>query len=176
MFIWLRSTLPQFASYLSSFQTDPSNQAHISRRTFYRNFKSKDDVINQYVISLLKKYTDWILQVNPQTYKEVIDDFFTYWPAHSAKLALLVKAGLSYKILDNANQTMPVFFRRFHLRHPSVAWHVDVTNDTKVEYMTRIAVGIFWNTFCLWLAQPSSITIQNLAILVKHDLKQLGNY
>ena len=24
MFIWLRSTLPQFASYLSSFQTDPS--------------------------------------------------------------------------------------------------------------------------------------------------------
>lgn len=26
MFIWLRSTLPQFASYLSSFQTDPSYQ------------------------------------------------------------------------------------------------------------------------------------------------------
>ncbi|WP_235804458.1 hypothetical protein, partial [Loigolactobacillus coryniformis] len=26
MFIWLRSTLPQFASYLSSFQTDPSKQ------------------------------------------------------------------------------------------------------------------------------------------------------
>ena len=100
---------------------DISNQVHISRRTFYRNFKSKDDVINQYVISLLRKYTDWILQVNPQTYKEVIDDFFTYWPAHSAKLALLVKAGLSYKILDNANQTTPVFFRRFHLRHPSVA-------------------------------------------------------
>ncbi len=24
MFIWLRFTLPQFASYLSSFQTDPS--------------------------------------------------------------------------------------------------------------------------------------------------------
>ncbi len=24
MFIWLRSTLPQFASYLSSFKTDPS--------------------------------------------------------------------------------------------------------------------------------------------------------
>ena len=29
MFIWLRSTLPQFASYLSSFQTDP-NQKNIS--------------------------------------------------------------------------------------------------------------------------------------------------
>lgn len=42
--------------------------------------------------------------------------------------------------------------------------------------MTRIAVGILWNTFCLWLAQPTSITIQNLAILVKHDLKRLGNY
>lgn len=66
-------------------------------------------MINQYVISLLKKYTDWILQVNPQTYKEVIDDFFTYWPAHSAKLALLVKAGLSYKILDNAKNPSSIF-------------------------------------------------------------------
>ncbi|MCG0660084.1 hypothetical protein IMAU80057_03364 [Lactiplantibacillus plantarum] len=28
MFIWLRSTLPQFASYLSSFKTDP-NQEYI---------------------------------------------------------------------------------------------------------------------------------------------------
>ncbi|EEU29791.1 hypothetical protein HMPREF0501_01256 [Limosilactobacillus coleohominis 101-4-CHN] len=46
----------------------------------------------------------------------------------------------------------------------------------KVEYMTRIAVGIFWNTFRLWLAHPTSITIQNLAILVKHDLKRLRNY
>ena len=26
MFIWLRFTLPQFASYLSSFQTDPSKK------------------------------------------------------------------------------------------------------------------------------------------------------
>lgn len=174
--IWACKKLLTVKPYQEIFVIDISNQAHIFRRTFYRNFKSKDDVINQYVISLLRKYTDWILQVNPQTYKEVIDDFFTYWPAHSAKLALLVKAGLSYKILDNANQTTPVFFRRFHLRHPSVAWHVNVTNDTKVEYMTRIAVGIFWNTFCLWLAQPTSITIQNLAILVKHDSKQLGNH
>lgn len=152
---------------------DISNQAHISRRTFYRNFK--DDVINQYVISLLRKYTDWILQVNPQTYKEVIDDFFTYWPAHSAKLALLVKADLSYKILDNANQTTPVFFRRFHLRHPSVAWHVNVTNDTKVEYMTRIAVGI--SGILLLMVSPADVDHhQNLAILVKYDSKQLGNH
>ena len=28
MFIWLRFTLPQFASYLSSFQTDPSLLKH----------------------------------------------------------------------------------------------------------------------------------------------------
>lgn len=94
--VWACKKLLTVKPYQEIFVIDISNQAHISRRTFYRNFKSKDDVINQYVISLLRKYTDWILQVNPQTYKEVIDDFFTYWPAHSAKLALLVKAGLSY--------------------------------------------------------------------------------
>ncbi len=31
MFIWLRFTLPQFASYLSSFQTDPSKN-EVNRR------------------------------------------------------------------------------------------------------------------------------------------------
>ncbi|CAL7022605.1 protein of unknown function [Lactiplantibacillus plantarum] len=32
MFIWLRSTLPQFASYLSSFKTDPNKILKIKAR------------------------------------------------------------------------------------------------------------------------------------------------
>lgn len=63
--VWACKKLLTVKPYQEIFVIDISNQAHISRRTFYRNFKSKDDVINQYVISLLKKYTDWILQVNP---------------------------------------------------------------------------------------------------------------
>ncbi|MCG0790032.1 cation transport protein [Lactiplantibacillus plantarum] len=35
MFIWLRSTLPQFASYLSSFQTDPSVRKVIFLKAHY---------------------------------------------------------------------------------------------------------------------------------------------
>ncbi|MEK0403083.1 phage head closure protein [Lactiplantibacillus plantarum] len=35
MFIWLRSTLPQFASYLSSFKTDPSKQTFVSQFSLY---------------------------------------------------------------------------------------------------------------------------------------------
>lgn len=63
--VWACKKLLTVKQYQEIFVIDISNQAHIFRRTFYRNFKSKDDVINQYVISLLKKYTDWILQVNP---------------------------------------------------------------------------------------------------------------
>lgn len=39
MFIWLRFTLPQFASYLSSFQTDPNQRQIINK--FYDSFGQK---------------------------------------------------------------------------------------------------------------------------------------
>ncbi|KZU82546.1 SWEET family sugar transporter [Lactiplantibacillus plantarum] len=38
MFIWLRSTLPQFASYLSSFQTDPSKLATFTCIAMYVSY------------------------------------------------------------------------------------------------------------------------------------------
>lgn len=163
-------------SFEDIFVIDIANNAHLSRRTFYRIFQNKDDIIDTYVQSLLKEYTDWILKISPQTYDEVIEDFFSYWPTHSQNLQILVKAGLGYKILDNANSIFPKVFTRFHKINDHVAWHLDVSNQTHVEYLSRISVGIFWNTFCYWLEKPDSIALNDLANLVKQDLKQLSNY
>lgn len=155
---------------------DITNQAHISRRTFYRIFKNKEDIIDTYVQKILWQYTDWILEQSPQTYDGIIDDFFSYWPTRSQKLQILVKAGLGYKILNNANLIFPKVFIRFHQTNTNVVWHVDVSNQINVEYLSRIAVGIFWNTYCHWLEDPNSISIKDLTALIKIDLKKLGNY
>ncbi|KZU89312.1 L-tartrate dehydratase beta subunit [Lactiplantibacillus plantarum] len=41
MFIWLRSTLPQFASYLSSFKTDPSMRMEKFEEEFVKQTRVK---------------------------------------------------------------------------------------------------------------------------------------
>ncbi|MCG0639290.1 hypothetical protein IMAU80162_01035 [Lactiplantibacillus plantarum] len=53
MFIWLRSTLPQFASYLSSFQTDPSNVHELSDYITYLNIR---DSVKKSFYSALDAY------------------------------------------------------------------------------------------------------------------------
>ena len=153
-----------------------TNKAHISRRTFYRIFKNKDDVIDTYIQELLKEYAAWILELGPQTYDQIIDNFFDYWPKHSEKLKILVNADLSYKLLDNANQIFPSIFINFHQTNQNVSWHLDVTNKIEVAYLSRISVGIFWNTFTLWLKNPNSISLDKLTHIIKRDLHQIGNY
>lgn len=50
-------------------------------------------------------------------------------------------------------------------------------NETENSIVVTDPKGeLYEKTAGIKLAQPTSITIQNLAILVKHDLKQLGNY
>ncbi|WP_201738255.1 MULTISPECIES: TetR/AcrR family transcriptional regulator [Lactobacillus] len=155
---------------------DIANNAHLSRRTFYRIFKNKDDIMDTYLQNLLLDYATWIRELSPKTYDQVIEDFFIYWPPRSEKLQILVKAGLGYKLLDNANQIFPDIFKEFHLTNKNVEWHMDVNNEIKVTYLARISVGIFWNTFTLWLENPEGISIEDLTQLIKHDIKQLGNY
>ena len=57
MFIWLRFTLPQFASYLSSFQTDPNviKIIFLSINYFMKRIKSNQKADFNNMIKLIEE-------------------------------------------------------------------------------------------------------------------------
>lgn len=78
MFIWLRSTLPQFASYLSSFKTDPSFRPNYFV-DISKQLQSKLDTMGEYK-SELRKFP------HPRSLKAIENNALT-WGAKSGMLA-----------------------------------------------------------------------------------------
>lgn len=46
---------------------DIAEKADVVRKTFYRNFESKDDVLNAYISSIISEYTQNIIETEPLT-------------------------------------------------------------------------------------------------------------
>ncbi|MFT9818903.1 TetR/AcrR family transcriptional regulator [Lysinibacillus sp. NPDC056185] len=66
-------------------------KAQLARKTFYRNFKSKDDVLNEYVDYLFNKYIHKLANLDNLTNFSVTKCYFEFWQEHVSFLKLLVE-------------------------------------------------------------------------------------
>ena len=67
---------------------DITTQAQLSRRTFYRNFDTKDDVLELLTKVLVKEYTDKLIKSNITSLEGLGEMFFSFW---KRKIKLLAK-------------------------------------------------------------------------------------
>ena len=74
--------------------------AMVSRASFYRNFADKEDVIQQYLIHLIK---EWELKVKLEKREDAdwIENLFGLYKNYSEVYTLLYKSNLSHLVLDN---------------------------------------------------------------------------
>lgn len=72
----------------------------VSRASFYRNFADKEDVIQQYLIHLIK---EWELKVKLEKREDAdwIENLFGLYKNYSEVYTLLYKSNLSHLVLDN---------------------------------------------------------------------------
>ena len=52
-----------------------AEQAQLSRRTFYRHFKTKDDLLQQYLIMIFNQYTELLLQKKIARHEDTLQLF-----------------------------------------------------------------------------------------------------
>lgn len=74
--------------------TDIANKAGVTRITFYRNFKDKDDIIKQHLQNLYKEY-QWDNKLD-STYQ-----LFDFFIKNKKVIDLLYKSNLQYYLVDN---------------------------------------------------------------------------
>lgn len=78
-----------------------TDKAGLGRRTFYRYFKTKDEVIENVTQSLMNEFADTVIKNQAETLEAVIKSYFEFWENYVDILLLLKKAHLLYFIEDN---------------------------------------------------------------------------
>lgn len=135
---------------------DIAEKAGVGRATFYRHFKSKEDVIIFYFMHNTRKFI-FRQRIYPrckEDYIAITSDVLTMFKENMEQLRLIRKARLEYIYLDYLNTT---FIATFENDYPA-----------EEKYSPYIYAGMLFNVTMAWLDNDCRDTIADLSeIIVK---------
>lgn len=168
---WLTDALLTFMaekSYEQISVTEICTRADLSRRTFYRLYKSKEDILKKYAESLCQSYFERFKNQDDLSLTNVANIFFSFWKMQENFLLLLYRENLIYILLFQFNKLLPSVYINYkaHLLH---------TRDEKnIEYVAFYNAGGFWNLLINWLEDGCEKTPEEMSAIVNEvlNLKQ----
>jgi len=122
-----------------------ADKAQLSRRTFYRNFKVKEDLLSKYTNYLFEDYIKSIKGKNDFSFNSILVNYFEFWDNHIKELKLLKQNHLFYFIMEQINSFIPNINE-----FTEVQWH-NYDNDIEEEYISRYNIGGLWNILYKWI-------------------------
>lgn len=124
--------------------------AQLGRRTFYRHFKTKDDVVKYVIDILMEQFAKTILKNNFYGMANVLVSYFEFWENYVDILLLMKKAHLLHFIEDNLTELIVNVAKRVqHVPNDISAEQMsEFYEQYKYEFSVKLA-GI-WKATTLW--------------------------
>lgn len=134
--------------------------ALLDRRTFYRSFANKGDLIDWYCQTTFCEYRQIILAEDFQklTVEQSLGNLFNFWWEKRETIKILIRQNLAYHFLTIWNDKFIDIYDDFKL--PT---HIQGTR-TEIEYLQTFTSGGFYFVIITWLAkenpEPPSYLVQ----------------
>ncbi|WP_181189187.1 TetR/AcrR family transcriptional regulator [Bombilactobacillus bombi] len=148
-------------------------QAQISRKTFYRRFKSKNDVLKLFYERTILEYKETAANISLKDLKDLIAFFFDFWNKFKTELIILQNRNLLFNLQDEYNRQA----RTIYLSN-NFPWHLQnkKSNELKISLLMFWSIGGLWNIVSTWLKDypdKSSSEIANLTIEALSETSKL---
>lgn len=169
---WLADSLMELMKtkpYADITVSEIAANADLSRRTFYRAFSCKDEIINCIAERLVREYLKEIMTPVPLDMKSMSLVFFGFFEKHKAFLLTLRHNHMEYFILESFNRYLP------YIR--SQACKDKISADPRVNQMFALmSGGAFFNLLMNWLEDDSDLSVEELSCLVDHAARIFLKY
>lgn len=137
--------------------TEICRKAQLDRRTFYRNFDSKNDVLEQYIEKLSVEYMEEFNRVNPIDRYTATLMFFEFWQQYVPFIIKMQHCGLSNFIFTK--------FEKFIKSHQELL--MDSKNvNSQIDYIFAYRIGGFWNVMLTWASNNAVMPPTELAAIL----------
>lgn len=132
--------------------------ADLDRRTFYRHFKSKEDVISYFIEITGREYETALCKNAAYDNKAIAEAFFTVCYSQKESLLILNKQNLLYLLLAELNRIFPEYQRKYAMG--------EELNHPHRDYLLAYHIGGFWNLLLKWLKNGCKETPLDMAEIV----------
>lgn len=148
-------------------------ETDISRKTFYRNFSCKDDVLNSFINTILQDYVNAIQQ-QQQKYSllQTLDVIFEFCEKNKEILFILRNNRLLYLLLEKLN----VLILNEHNRYVSETQENHLENQLLTEYIIYFNIGGVWNLIVRWIEnnmRDAVIDIKKSVVFYLSNIKKI---
>ncbi len=140
--------------------------AQVDRRTFYRNFTSKDDVIDFNIQNLQNNFIQHLNSINIRTINNMAVAQFEFWENHISFLTLLYKNNMLNNLIFNvANIFIPQIYNLYHSQIPDF-----------FEYKCAFITGGFCNILIKWVSTGAKETPEEIGYYVSDLFNEKSSY
>lgn len=142
-------------------------ETRLVRKTFYRNFTSKDDVLDSYINNILKEYTENAVAENA----DILSVIFDFCIKYKDFLLLLNENNMLYLLLIRLNTYIP-------------SAHIDAVDSSNPfircfdgldpDYLIAFNVGAVWNVICKWIENKMEDPPEKIVKTLKNYLSKIS--
>lgn len=144
-------------------------ESKVARKTFYRNFLSKDDVLDAYIDSIMQQYIYSLQQLPDCQLSNILDVIFKF---------CFQNQELLFKLRDN--DLMHLFLHKWNVFIPMIHNQIVSPNypifqpfsAEQVDYIIAFNIGAIWNVIMKWIEHDMKETPDTIKTTL---LKYLAN-
>ncbi len=141
-------------------------ESKLARKTFYRNFQSKDDVLYSLIKGTLR---DYFMIVNTAR-GDVLTTVFSFAEKNKELLLLLDRNNMLYVTLQCLNEYVP--FLRSTLLSELNPFN-ELFDGLDSEYLMGMNIGAIWNVISIWIHRGMKENPNEVRVMISEYLARL---
>lgn len=151
--------LMQKKPYAEITVTELSEYAQYDRRTYYRHFKTKDDILYLHCATLLHEMAEIMNAKGPLTPYSGFLSYFQFWNRHKDFLALLNRHNLLHFLGEKQEQL--IYQHVGKLVHDDLPDKLSGTSEFS-QYAFCFTLGGLWSSLVFWIRNGMQQTPERL--------------
>ena len=168
-------------------------ETSLARKTFYLNFRSKDDVLESILDELIGEYTAALSKANEKnnpagtkyldeaisvdttgkvdTITNPLSVIFSFCDKNKDLLSLLHKSKMLYLLLLRLNEFLPEYSKTEDM---SSNPFVKLMGELEPDYLIAFNVGAIWNVLFKWIGRGMVDSLDSIQETLKKYLKRIS--